>query len=52
VEKRQPEFTRTKAPGKLVIISDNPKYPVREEPEGSQDFEIIGRVHCAIKNME
>jgi len=42
----------TKAPGKLVIISDNPKYPVREEPEGSQDFEIIGRVHCAIKNME
>jgi transcriptional regulator with XRE-family HTH domain len=42
----------TKAPGKLVIISDNPKYPAREEPEGSQDFEIIGRVHCAIKNME
>ena len=42
----------TKAPGKLVIISDNPKYPIREEPEGSQDFEIIGRVHCAIKNME
>jgi len=42
----------TKAPGKLIIISDNPKYPVREEPEGSQDFEIIGRVHCAIKNME
>jgi phage repressor protein C with HTH and peptisase S24 domain/DNA-binding XRE family transcriptional regulator len=42
----------TKAPGKLVIISDNPKYPVREEPEESQDFEIIGRVHCAIKNME
>ncbi|MDR2941800.1 MAG: helix-turn-helix domain-containing protein [Treponema sp.] len=42
----------TKAPGKLVIISDNPKYPPREEPEGSQDYEIIGRVHCAIKNME
>jgi phage repressor protein C with HTH and peptisase S24 domain/DNA-binding XRE family transcriptional regulator len=42
----------TKAPGKLVIISDNPKYPPREEPEESQDFEIIGRVHCAIKNME
>jgi len=42
----------TKAPGKLVIISDNPKYPVREESEESQDFEIIGRVHCAIKNME
>jgi phage repressor protein C with HTH and peptisase S24 domain len=42
----------TKAPGKLIIISDNPKYPVREEPEESQDFEIIGRVHLAIKNME
>jgi transcriptional regulator with XRE-family HTH domain len=42
----------TKAPGKLVIISDNPKYPAREEPEESQDYEIIGRVHCAIKNME
>jgi len=42
----------TKAPGKLVIISDNPKYPTREEPEESQDYEIIGRVHCAIKNME
>ena len=42
----------SKAPGKIVIISDNPKYPIREEPEGSQDFEIIGRVHCAIKNME
>jgi phage repressor protein C with HTH and peptisase S24 domain len=42
----------TKAPGKLVIISDNPKYPPREEPEGSQDFEIIGRVHCAIMRVE
>jgi phage repressor protein C with HTH and peptisase S24 domain len=42
----------TKAPGKIVIISDNPKYPIREEPEGSQDFDIIGRVHYAIKNME
>jgi phage repressor protein C with HTH and peptisase S24 domain len=35
----------TKAPGKLVIISDNPKYPPREEPEESQDYEIIGRVY-------
>jgi phage repressor protein C with HTH and peptisase S24 domain len=34
----------TKAPGKVVIISDNPKYPVREESEGSEDFAIIGRV--------
>ena len=42
----------TKAPGKIVIISDNPKYPTREEPEESQDFDIIGRVHYAIRNME
>jgi len=42
----------TKAPGKLVIISDNPKYPTREEPEESEDIQIIGRVHCAIKEME
>jgi SOS-response transcriptional repressor LexA len=42
----------TKAPGKLIILSDNSKYPPLEEPEGSQDYEIIGRVHCAIKNME
>ena len=42
----------TKAPGKLVIISDNPKYPTREEPEGSEAIQIIGRVHCAIKEME
>lgn len=42
----------TKAPGKVVIISDNPKYPAREEPEGSEDFAIIGRVHCAITKVE
>jgi phage repressor protein C with HTH and peptisase S24 domain len=42
----------TKKPGKIVIISDNPKYPPQEEPEESQDIEIIGRVHCAIVNME
>jgi phage repressor protein C with HTH and peptisase S24 domain len=42
----------SKAPGKVVIISDNPKYPPREEPEGSEDFEIIGRVHCAITKVE
>jgi phage repressor protein C with HTH and peptisase S24 domain/DNA-binding XRE family transcriptional regulator len=42
----------TKAPGKVVIISDNPKYPPREEPEGSDDFAIIGRVHCAITKVE
>ncbi|MDR0584628.1 MAG: S24 family peptidase, partial [Treponema sp.] len=42
----------TKAPGKVVIISDNPKYPLWEEPEGSEDFAIIGRVHCAITKVE
>jgi phage repressor protein C with HTH and peptisase S24 domain len=42
----------TKAPGKVVIISDNPKYPLREEPEGSEDLQVIGRVHCAITKVE
>jgi phage repressor protein C with HTH and peptisase S24 domain len=42
----------TKRPGKLVIISDNPKYPPQEEPEESEDIEIIGRVHCAITKIE
>jgi phage repressor protein C with HTH and peptisase S24 domain len=42
----------TKAPGKVVVISDNPKYPVREEPEESEDFAIIGRVHCAITKVD
>jgi phage repressor protein C with HTH and peptisase S24 domain len=42
----------TKAPGKVVIISDNPKYPLREEPDGSEDFQVIGRVHCAITKVE
>jgi phage repressor protein C with HTH and peptisase S24 domain len=42
----------TKRPGKFVIISDNPKYPPQEEPEGSEDIEIIGRVHCAITKVE
>jgi phage repressor protein C with HTH and peptisase S24 domain/DNA-binding XRE family transcriptional regulator len=42
----------TQRPGKLVIISDNPKYPPQEEPEGSEDIEIIGRVHCAITKIE
>jgi len=41
----------TKGPGKIVILSDNPKYPPREEPEDSQDIQIIGRVHCAITNL-
>jgi phage repressor protein C with HTH and peptisase S24 domain len=42
----------TKRPGKVVVLSDNPKYPPQEEPEGSEDFTIIGRVHCAITKVE
>jgi transcriptional regulator with XRE-family HTH domain/SOS-response transcriptional repressor LexA len=42
----------TKRPGKVVVISDNSKYPPQEEPEGSEDFQIIGRVHCAITKVE
>jgi phage repressor protein C with HTH and peptisase S24 domain len=42
----------TQRPGKYVIISDNPKYPTQEEPEESEDIEIIGRVHCAITRIE
>jgi phage repressor protein C with HTH and peptisase S24 domain len=42
----------TKRPGRVVVISDNPKYPPQEEPEGSEDFQIIGRVHCAITKVE
>jgi phage repressor protein C with HTH and peptisase S24 domain len=42
----------TKAPGKIIIISDNPKYPAQEESEESDDFKIIGRVHCAITKVE
>ena len=39
-------------PGKILVISDNPKYPIREYKGDAEDFEIIGRVHCAIKNLE
>jgi transcriptional regulator with XRE-family HTH domain len=42
----------TKRPGKVVVLSDNPKYPPQEESEGSEDFAIIGRVHCAITKVE
>lgn len=42
----------TKAPGKVVIISDNPKYPIREEPEESEELQVIGRVHCAITKVD
>jgi phage repressor protein C with HTH and peptisase S24 domain len=42
----------TQRPGKVVLLSDNPKYPPLEEPEGSQDIEIVGRVHCAITKVD
>jgi hypothetical protein len=42
----------TKRPGKVVVLSDNPRYPPQEEPEGSEDFAIIGRVHYAITKVE
>jgi transcriptional regulator with XRE-family HTH domain/SOS-response transcriptional repressor LexA len=42
----------TKRPGKVVVLSDNPKYPPQEESEESEDFAIIGRVHCAITKVE
>ncbi|GAB6393548.1 MAG: helix-turn-helix domain-containing protein [Treponematales bacterium] len=42
----------THDPGKILLISDNPKYPIREYQEDIDGLEIIGRVHCAIKNLE
>jgi phage repressor protein C with HTH and peptisase S24 domain len=42
----------TQKPGKVVLLSDNPKYPPLEEPEESQDIEIVGRVHCAITKVD
>jgi phage repressor protein C with HTH and peptisase S24 domain len=42
----------TQRPGKVVLLSDNPKYPPHEEPEESQDIEIVGRVHCAITKVD
>jgi len=41
----------SKKPGKIVIISDNEKYPAYEESEASDDIQIIGRVHCAITKI-
>lgn len=41
----------SKKPGKIVIISDNEKYPAYEESEDSDDIQIIGRVHCAITKI-
>jgi phage repressor protein C with HTH and peptisase S24 domain len=42
----------THDPGKILLISDNPKYPIREYQEDIEGLEIVGRIHCAIKNLE
>jgi phage repressor protein C with HTH and peptisase S24 domain len=42
----------THDPGKILLISDNPKYPIREYQENIEGLEIVGRIHCAIKNLE
>ena len=39
-------------PGKIVIISDNPKYEAWEEPAESQAIDIIGRVHYTFKHVD
>ena len=39
-------------PGKIVVISDNPKYEAWEEPTESQAIDIIGRVHYTFKHVD
>lgn len=39
-------------PGKLVVISDNPKYETWEETIESEAVSIIGRVHYALKHVD
>ena len=39
-------------PGKIVVISDNPKYEAWEEPAESQAIDIIGRVHYTFKHVD
>lgn len=39
-------------PGKLVVISDNPKYETWEEPTESEAVSIIGRVHYTLKHVD
>lgn len=38
--------------GKYIIKSDNPLYPLMEEPVGSDAIAIIGRVHYIIKKCD
>ena len=39
-------------PGKIIVISDNPKYEMWEEPDASEALEIIGRVHYTLKHVD
>ena len=39
-------------PGKLVVISDNPKYETWEETTESEAVSIIGRVHYTLKHVD
>jgi phage repressor protein C with HTH and peptisase S24 domain len=39
----------SRQPGKIVVISDNPKYNQWDEPSDSEALRIIGRVHCVLK---
>ena len=39
-------------PGKIIVISDNPKYETWEEPDASEALEIIGRVHYTLKHVD
>lgn len=38
--------------GKFIIKSDNPLYPQKEEPIGSDNIAIVGRVHYIIKHCD
>jgi len=38
-----------KLPKTYRIISDNPRYPIIEEPIESEDIRIIGLLRCVIR---
>lgn len=41
-----------KLPKTFRIISDNPRYPIMEEPAESQDLRIVGLVRCVVRMLE
>lgn len=41
----------SKSSKSLLIISDNPKYPQREEPLESEAIQIIGKAHAVLHNL-